>query len=74
MLDHDLEIIDKARFHCHECNGKIEHHTQETFYHSYDSREVMLCLRMKCRLCWNEIVIPATKFDTGKLSRMVVSR
>lgn len=73
MLEHDLEIADKARFQCIECNDEIDHFTQGTQWKSYEGESVLL-LTMRCRLCWNELDIPARKLSTGKLTQLIVSR
>lgn len=73
MLEHDLTIVEKHRFHCSECNGEIDHHTQETEWKVYDG-EPVLVLVMRCRLCWNELDVPAQFLNTGILEQLVVKR
>lgn len=73
MLEHDLEVADKARFHCFECNGEIDHHRQNTEWKSHEGESVLLLI-MRCRLCWNEVEIPARKLGSGKLTQLIVRR
>lgn len=73
MLQHDLEVPDSHRFDCVECNDAIEHHTQDVTWVEYEDNR-MMCLVMRCRLCWNEIQIPAEKLGTGRLTSLKVVR
>lgn len=74
MLKHDLEIADKARFECARCNGEIDHHRQKTVWKQGEDGDTAMILIMRCRLCWNELEIPARYLGTGKLSQLIVRR
>ena len=74
MLKHDLEIADKARFDCTHCRAELDHHRQDTIWKRGEEDDLVMVLIMRCRLCWNELEIPARYFGTGKLTQLIVRR
>jgi hypothetical protein len=71
MLDHDLDYRDLKHLNCANCRAKTAHksHGFETFEYGVKSATV---LRMECRLCGENVQIPAGMLAHGGLSQFRV--
>jgi len=74
MLEHNLKLSEKERFDCVNCNFPTRHfRTGKEWVGGVDGKDHII-LTMECRFCENCIQIPAERFGTGNLSRLIVRR
>jgi len=71
MLEHDLNYRDLKHLNCANCRGKTAHksHGFEKFAYSGKTATVR---RMECRLCGDQVQIPADMLAEGGLSQFKV--
>lgn len=74
MLEHDLEYQTHSRYECHQCRAITSHKRKEIRSMKNKEGGESSIMLMECYLCKTEELIPATKFDNGNLTSLLVRR
>lgn len=74
VLGHDLEYQEHARYECHGCKGVTSHKRTEIKQMENQKGGVSSVFVMKCRVCEDEDLVPAAKFDNGALNSFLVRK
>lgn len=73
MLESDTVPPERIRMDCVECCADTKHHSQGVEMRRKEGNVIRVVV-MRCRLCWNEVVVPLYLLREGELTQLVVRR